>query len=60
VMTPGAVVVDVGSPASEIAADVRERTDLTITPNPGGVGPMTVVSLFDNLLIAAQNQRAAA
>jgi len=56
-LQPGAVVVDVGSPASELAADVRDRTDLTITPNPGGVGPMTVVSLFDNLLIATQNQR---
>lgn len=48
----GAVVVDCGSPQSELAADVRVRKDLTITPNPGGVGPMTVAALFDNLLIA--------
>ena len=54
---PGAVVVDAGSPASELAADTRERADITISPNPGGVGPMTVAALFDNLLIAAQNQR---
>ncbi len=50
----GAVVVDAGSPASEVDDDLRSRSDLTITPNPGGVGPMTVAALFDNLLIAAQ------
>jgi methylenetetrahydrofolate dehydrogenase (NADP+)/methenyltetrahydrofolate cyclohydrolase len=50
----GAVVIDAGSPKSELADDLRSRTDLTITPNPGGVGPMTVAALFDNLLLAAQ------
>jgi methylenetetrahydrofolate dehydrogenase (NADP+)/methenyltetrahydrofolate cyclohydrolase len=49
----GAVVVDTGAPAGELAAQLYERDDLTITPNPGGVGPMTVAALFDNLLIAA-------
>jgi len=28
-----------------------------ITPVPGGVGPMTVLSLIENLLTAAQNQK---
>jgi methylenetetrahydrofolate dehydrogenase (NADP+)/methenyltetrahydrofolate cyclohydrolase len=50
----GAVLVDTGSPKSELDPGLYEREDLTLTPNPGGVGPMTVVSLFDNLLIAAQ------
>jgi methylenetetrahydrofolate dehydrogenase (NADP+) / methenyltetrahydrofolate cyclohydrolase len=50
----GAVLVDTGSPKSEFDPALYERQDLTLTPNPGGVGPMTVVSLFDNLLIAAQ------
>lgn len=50
----GAVLVDTGSPRFEFEPALYERDDLTITPNPGGVGPMTVVSLFDNLLIAAQ------
>ena len=49
----GAVVVDTGSPRGELQPDLYDRQDLTITPNPGGVGPMTVASLFDNLLIAA-------
>jgi len=52
----GAVLVDTGSPKSEFDPALYERDDLTITPNPGGVGPMTVVSLFDNLIIAAQKQ----
>jgi methylenetetrahydrofolate dehydrogenase (NADP+)/methenyltetrahydrofolate cyclohydrolase len=50
----GAVLVDTGSPKSEFDPALYHRGDLTLTPNPGGVGPMTVVSLFDNLLIAAQ------
>jgi methylenetetrahydrofolate dehydrogenase (NADP+)/methenyltetrahydrofolate cyclohydrolase len=49
-----AVIVDTGSPRNELDPALYDRSDLTLTPNPGGVGPMTVVSLFDNLLIAAQ------
>jgi methylenetetrahydrofolate dehydrogenase (NADP+)/methenyltetrahydrofolate cyclohydrolase len=57
---PGAVVVDAATSAEhgkvvgDVAADVRERTDLTITPEKGGVGPLTVVSLFDNVIRAAR------
>ena len=51
----GAVLVDTGSPNNEFDPSLYDRPDLTITPNPGGVGPMTVASLFDNLLIAASN-----
>ncbi len=50
----GATVIDTGSPSAELDPSLYDRTDLTaITPNPGGVGPMTVASLFDNLMIAA-------
>ena len=28
-----------------------------ITPVPGGVGPMTVISLFENLLLAYKRQK---
>lgn len=56
-----AVVVDAGT-ASEngkIKGDVTEevrnfRKDLTITPVKGGVGPLTVASLIDNVIIAAR------
>jgi len=57
---PSAVVVDAGTASEngkivgDVAADVRERTDLTITPEKGGVGPLTVTALFDNVIRAAQ------
>lgn len=56
----GAIVVDAGT-ASEggvIKGDlddaVRERDDLTLTPKIGGVGPLTVTMLFEQVLKAAQ------
>jgi methylenetetrahydrofolate dehydrogenase (NADP+)/methenyltetrahydrofolate cyclohydrolase len=49
---PGAVIVDTGSPRQELDPALYDDPTLTITPNPGGVGPMTVASLFDNLIIA--------
>lgn len=57
---PGAVVVDAGvaTDQGKIVGDVdpslRERSDLSITPVKGGVGPLTVCALFDNLIRAAQ------
>lgn len=57
---PGAVVIDAatateeGKVVGDIADDVRERTDLTITPKKGGVGPLTVCALFDNVIRAAR------
>lgn len=56
----GAVVVDAGVAGEEgrtvgdLAADVRERDDLTITPEKGGVGPLTICALFDNVIRAAR------
>lgn len=58
---PGAVVVDAATSAEhgkiigDVASEVRERNDLTITPEKGGVGPLTVVSLFDNVIQAARS-----
>lgn len=57
---PGAVVVDAGVAGEEgktvgdLAADVRERIDLTITPEKGGVGPLTICALFDNVIRATR------
>jgi len=56
----GAVVVDAGVAGEEgktvgdLAADVRERDDLTITPEKGGVGPLTICALFENVIRAAR------
>jgi len=56
----GAVVVDAGvasedgKTVGDVAADVFDRDDLTITPTKGGVGPLTVCALFENVIIAAR------
>lgn len=56
----GAVVVDAGVAGEEgktvgdLAPEVYERDDLTLTPAKGGVGPLTVCALFDNVIRAAQ------
>jgi methylenetetrahydrofolate dehydrogenase (NADP+)/methenyltetrahydrofolate cyclohydrolase len=63
---PGAVVVDVGmnrGADGKLTGDVefaaaRERA-AWITPVPGGVGPMTVVTLMQNTLAAAARRRGA-
>jgi len=57
---PGTVVVDAGTASEhgkivgDVAADVRELDDITITPIKGGVGPLTVAALFDNVISAAR------
>lgn len=57
---PGAVVVDAGTASEggktvgDVAPEVFERDDLTITPQKGGVGPLTVCALFDNVIRAAR------
>ena len=57
----GAVVVDAGTASEDgvLVGDVddavRERTDLSaITPKIGGVGPLTVSVLFEDVIAAAQ------
>ncbi len=56
----GAVVVDAGvasesgKTVGDLAPDVYEREDLTLTPAKGGVGPLTVCALFDNVIRAAR------
>jgi methylenetetrahydrofolate dehydrogenase (NADP+)/methenyltetrahydrofolate cyclohydrolase len=57
-----AVVVDAGVAGEEgktvgdVAPQVYERDDITITPPKGGVGPLTVCALFDNVIRAAQRR----
>ncbi len=56
----GAVVVDAGVASEEgktvgdLAPEVYERDDLTITPEKGGVGPLTVCALFENVIRASE------
>jgi methylenetetrahydrofolate dehydrogenase (NADP+)/methenyltetrahydrofolate cyclohydrolase len=59
----GAVVVDAGvasehgKTVGDLAPDVYERADLALTPQKGGVGPLTVCALFENVIRAAQNAK---
>lgn len=60
---PGAVVVDAGTASEkgvlmgDLDEAVRARTDLAaLTPKLGGVGPLTVSVLFENVIFAAQSQ----
>ncbi len=57
---PGAIVIDVGitrkadgSLAGDIDFEPARQRAAWITPVPGGVGPMTVASLLENTLYAA-------
>lgn len=58
----GAVIVDAGVASEEgktvgdVAPSLFERDDVTITPDKGGVGPLTVCALFDNLIRSARRQ----
>ena len=58
---PGAVVVDAGTASEgghlvgDIKKEIRTRSDLNaITPRIGGVGPLTVSVLFENVLHACE------
>jgi methylenetetrahydrofolate dehydrogenase (NADP+)/methenyltetrahydrofolate cyclohydrolase len=57
----GAIVVDAGvasedgKTVGDVDESVYERDDLTITPAKGGVGPLTVCALFENVIRAARS-----
>ena len=52
------VVVDAGTASEngkivgDVSEEVRQRNDVIITPKKGGVGPLTVSALFDNVITA--------
>lgn len=51
----GAIVIDVGSPKGDVDFLPVSRKTSFITPVPGGVGPVTIVSLLENLVQAAKS-----
>ena len=51
----GAVVIDCGSPFGDVAFDEVALKVSAITPVPGGVGPLTVVSLMENVVKSAKD-----
>lgn len=59
---PGAIVIDVGinrldngKLTGDVEFDVAKQKAAWITPVPGGVGPMTVATLLENTLYAAEH-----
>jgi methylenetetrahydrofolate dehydrogenase (NADP+)/methenyltetrahydrofolate cyclohydrolase len=60
---PGAVVVDAGTATDggtihgDVEDALRQREDIAITPVYGGVGPLTVCGLFENVIRAAGRGR---
>lgn len=57
---PYTVVVDAGvageggKTVGDVAPTLYERDDVTITPQKGGVGPLTVCALFENVIHACR------
>lgn len=56
----GAVIVDAGvasekgKTVGDVAPEMYDRDDIIITPPKGGVGPLTVCTLFENVIRAAK------
>ncbi len=61
-VNPEAVIVDAGVATDsngligDVAASVRELPNITITPEKGGVGPLTICALFENVIHSARKQ----
>lgn len=55
-VAPHAVVIDVGSPKGDVEFEGASKRADFITPVPGGVGPVTVISLLQNVVDAAVKQ----
>lgn len=57
-----AVVIDAGTASEngkivgDLEASARDRDDIIATPIKGGVGPLTIAALFDNVIQASRQQ----
>jgi methylenetetrahydrofolate dehydrogenase (NADP+)/methenyltetrahydrofolate cyclohydrolase len=54
IIVDAGVATDNNGLVGDVAPDVRELPDITITPEKGGVGPLTVCALFDNVILSAR------
>lgn len=55
VVVDAGVAVEQGVAKGDLAASVYLRDDLKITPQKGGVGPLTVCALFENVIKSAKS-----
>lgn len=58
VVVDAGVASEDGKTVGDVAEDVYERDDLILTPAKGGVGPLTVSALFENVILAARRKSA--
>jgi methylenetetrahydrofolate dehydrogenase (NADP+)/methenyltetrahydrofolate cyclohydrolase len=64
-LKPGAIVIDTGSnwvdgkSVGDVDYDSAAEVAGAITPVPGGLGPVRIIMLIYNLLIAAKDQAGA-
>jgi len=52
----GAVVIDVATPYGDVDFEKVKEKALCVTPVPGGVGPMTIAMLLENVVAAYKAQ----
>ena len=55
VIVDAGVATDSNGLIGDVAANVRDMPNIAITPEKGGVGPLTICALFDNVLRAARD-----
>ena len=48
------VATDKNGLVGDVDPSIRQLPDITITPEKGGVGPLTVCALFDNVIRSAR------
>ncbi len=51
---PGAIVIDVGSPKGDVDSSISQIAGF-MTPVPGGIGPVTITCLLENLIQKYEN-----
>jgi methylenetetrahydrofolate dehydrogenase (NADP+)/methenyltetrahydrofolate cyclohydrolase len=54
VVIDAGVATDKGKNVGDLDKDIYLRDDLIVTPTRGGIGPLTVCSLFANVIQSAQ------
>ena len=53
IIKEGTVLIDVGSPQGDISKDCYKKASY-VSPVPGGIGPVTITCLMENLVLSAQ------
>jgi methylenetetrahydrofolate dehydrogenase (NADP+) / methenyltetrahydrofolate cyclohydrolase len=52
-LNEGVSIIDIGAPVGNVKKDAYSKCSF-VTPVPGGIGPVTIACLMENLVVAAQ------